>query len=147
MNNKEFSIILSTFQKAGLRYTPPQERLENIAEVWYVYFKDMTFDWLANIVVRYIENERDFPTLKDLLDYAALEGGRSRLQLESDFRRDYVNIPNDLKVYIRKFSTGMDWRQMNMYQKDNYINTKLIPAYLKQQRQNVINSKQIEGEK
>ena len=147
MTIKEFRNILGWLYKAGLRYTPETSKLNGIAEIWYSYFKKVDYPVLLLAMENYIENERDFPALVDLLDYLGALNGYTKGELEAYFHMDVKKIPAELKGYIRRMKDEYDWVRLHGSAKDRLIRESLIPAYLKQQRQNVINRKQIEGEK
>lgn len=147
MTIKEFRNILGWLYSAGLKYTPDVSRLDGIAETWYKYFKKVSRPVLLLAMENYIENERDFPALVDLLDYLGALNGYTKWQLEQNFHRDYLIIPEKLQGFIRGVMSPHDWKRAHGSVKDRLIRESLIPAYQKQQRQNVINSKQIEGGK
>lgn len=147
MTIEEFRKILAWLHCAGLRYTPELSRLNNIADIWYSYFENVKYPVLLLAMETYIENERDFPALVDMLDYLGAVGGYTKWQLEECFRKDYDLIPKSLKVFIRGVMPSFDWRKAHGSVKDRLIRESLIPAYQRQQRQDVIKRKQIEGEK
>ena len=147
MTIKEFQTIMARLHGAGLRYTPDIARLKVITESWYLIFGDISFKIFAKAMENYIENESGFPEPVGVLNQIGAVGGYTKWQLEECFRKDYDLIPSGLKVFVEAVMSAFDWRKAHGSVKDRLIRESLIPAYLKQQRQDVINRKQIKGEK